>query len=760
MSDGNGQTRGAPDDVTREGVPSLPPGETARLNEIARACKAGARAVALYPPAHPAIATTLARIVDLTGPDHLLEPLKLGVFPDSLTLDGRAPARIDQAVRELAALLHDHLVGEITILPGGDVAAWRSFLLLLARPADSVRNDGGIARLWTTMGGRHLTLREIDYAEVLRERTGGLAAGWDRVIASCLEGDAFVLNDDAIRSLSEIVSDPQRLTDVVAALDERGAARGGIPARTAALIRMLRGIAESVAGTDQAQLETALRNMSAALGQVSPDMMLELLSHRGSADDRSDGAPRVVGEVVRRMSDQTIATFVSRSIVTQGTSTERLAEAFHALVPDQERRHHLVGLAHDETAASPLGQQDGFESLWTTASSMLTSYSDASFVSAAYGRELSGARTQAIEVERVSDDPPDRMSAWVGTVAPSAVRALDLTLLMDLLRIEQDVRHWHDLMGPVIAQIEDLLLVGDFDAAAELVAMLAQEAGPEGNVGRKAAAAGAIEQLAGGPMMRHIVSHLATLEDSQFDRVQSICLAIGDMLVRPLAEALSSEERGRTRERLTALLIAFGATGRQTVEQLKSSPNPAVRRTAIYLLREFGGTEALPDLTVLLDDTEGQVQREAVRAILSIGTEAAYNVLQEALAGGTPQSRGAILQAIELVRDERATPLFAYILGHVDHRGPLAPVYLSAIESLGALRDPEAIEPLKAALYRGEWWAPRRTALLRGAAATAIARIATPAAREVLREAAVSRWRGVRAAVRPMLMRAKRASKS
>ena len=274
-------------------------------------------------------------------------------------LDGRAPARIDPAVRELAALLHDHLVGEMTVHPGGDVEAWRSFLLLLARTADSVRADGGIARLWTTMGGRHLTLREIDYAEVLRERTGGLAAGWELVIASCLEGDAFFLNDDALRSLSEIAGDPQRLTEVVAALDEQAGARGGIPARTAALIRLLRGIAEAVARTDHAQLDTALRNMATALGQVSPEMMLELLSHRGTADEQGDGSPRVVGEVVRRMSDQTIATFVSRSIVTQGTSTDRLAEALHALVPDHERRRHLVGMAHDETAASPSARPRG-----------------------------------------------------------------------------------------------------------------------------------------------------------------------------------------------------------------------------------------------------------------------------------------------------------------------------------------------------------------------------------------------------------------
>ena len=90
----------------------------------------------------------------------------------------RAPTR---RIVELAALLHSHLIGELTVHPGGDVEAWRTFLLLLGRSPESVRADGGIARVWTTMAGRHVELREIDYAEVLRERTGGESAAWDKV---------------------------------------------------------------------------------------------------------------------------------------------------------------------------------------------------------------------------------------------------------------------------------------------------------------------------------------------------------------------------------------------------------------------------------------------------------------------------------------------------------------------------------------------------------------------------------------------------
>jgi HEAT repeat protein len=248
--------------------------------------------------------------------------------------------------------------------------------------------------------------------------------------------------------------------------------------------------------------------------------------------------------------------------------------------------------------------------------------------------------------------------------------------------------------------------------------------------------------------MQHIVAHLTAIDDERFDRVKAMSLSLGEVLIRPLAEALSAEERTGPRERLTAILIAFGSIGRREVERLKGSPNPAVRRTAIYLLREVGGSEALPELTELLNDSEPQVQREAVRAILNIGTEGAYSVLEQALTRSTGQSREAIMHSLGAVRDERAAPLFAYVLRHVDHRGSLRTFYLHAIERLGNFKGPEGVKALEEALHRGEWWAPRRTALIRRAAAASLARIGTPEADRVLEKAVTSGTRGVRSTAR------------
>jgi HEAT repeat protein len=306
-------------------------------------------------------------------------------------------------------------------------------------------------------------------------------------------------------------------------------------------------------------------------------------------------------------------------------------------------------------------------------------------------------------------------------------------------------------MAPIVTLIEDLLLVGDVDGADNLLDVVRSHAGPDTTKERRQAALIAFDMLAAGPMLRHIINNLATMDQGQFDRVKAMCVSLGEVLVRPLAEALSTEDRSTTRERLTGVLIAFGPAGRRQVERLKSSPNPAVRRTAIYLLREFGGTDALPDLTELLDDTEPQVQREAVRAIMNIGNDRAFRVLEQALVTGSETSREAIMRSLGAVRDERAAPLFAYILSHVDHRGPLASIYVRALEALGSLKDPEGIPSLRTALYRGEWWAPRRTAALRRVAAGALARIGTPEAIAVLEEAATRAPRRVRAAARGAL---------
>ena len=157
----------------------------------------------------------------------------------------------------------------------------------------------------------------------------------------------------------------------------------------------------------------------------------------------------------------------SRHVISGDTSTDRLAQAFQTLVRDEGEQQRV--LAHGErrrrglAARKHRGLRVGLEQRRGKAADVVF---DEPFVSDAYGKELSGARTKAIEVEGVSDDPPERIGAWLEhdcdhrRCAPSTS-----TLMIDLLRIEQDEDRWRELMKPLVGLIEDLLLVGDFDAA-------------------------------------------------------------------------------------------------------------------------------------------------------------------------------------------------------------------------------------------------------------------------------------------------------
>jgi HEAT repeat protein len=109
------------------------------------------------------------------------------------------------------------------------------------------------------------------------------------------------------------------------------------------------------------------------------------------------------------------------------------------------------------------------------------------------------------------------------------------------------------------------------------------------------------------------------------------------------------------------------------------------------------------------------------------------------------------MQALASIRDERAASLFAYIIAHVDYRGSLRPIYVKAIEALGALASDDGVDALRDVVLRGQWYAPLRTAALRRAAALALARIGSPAAVEALETAIRDGSRGSRNAARAAL---------
>ena len=729
----------------------------ARLTEFAQRCGAATRAVSLYPAGHPAVRAAMTRLLETAASVTGGSPLQLTVLPEGLLLDGRAPEKPDPAVSELARLLRQHRIGRLILHDGGDADTWQTLLGLLGRAPAGVSEAGGIGHLWSDAGGLttarqrdSVQLHEVDYERLLAGRGLGDPVALEEVFDRLLSGQTDHLDPQARSTLGVIVRDPATLDRFASELATR--AGGSDAAQVDGVLHLLRAAAHLEAEDGGTPDDEALANLASMLSGLSAATMADLLDRRGSPAAMV-GQRDAVRAVADRMAPADVAAFVSDSIVADQGASHRLAEAFQALVPDLDERRQLLSLAGRQAAASPLGQTDAFPNIWKRAEMLLTSYRDEQFVHEQYARELNRARTQAIEVEGLGDDPADRIDSWLDTVSDAELRVLDLQLLCDLLAVERDPDRWRDIADTACTYIEDLTRSGDLAWTLRLLDAVVCER-PDGDTpagGPLAAVAiAACDRLVAGPAVGHALARLRGGDDATLTQVRRLCETLGADIVTSLAEALATERDARVRRALRDLLVGFAGRGRAAVRQLLDAPDWEVRQTAAFLLREFSGNDGLDELGRLLADTEPLVQREAIRAVVSAGDSAAYQVLAGALTASPARQRATLIQQLTSERDERAVPLCRYLLAHIDHRAA-TDVYVATIETLGAVGGTGVIEPLRDVLYLGDWWAPFRTQALRKAAAQALRHTRMPAAEQVLRDAAERGPWGVRAAARPQL---------
>ena len=731
------------------------------LADFARTCKAAARAVSLYPGTHPAIGSSLSRLVASAGRLARQGPVKLAVHRELLAIDGRSPLRPDPSIGELATLLHERLIGQLTVQPQADAEDWRALLLLLARSPDDLMAGGGIRQAWTLTGRNHFEIQEIDYADVLRERGGGDDVTWDRIIAYCLEGRKGMLDAGAQASLLEALADPARFSKLVEQLQEAsGPDTTKVGVRVAALLQLMRTAIDAARTQGEDEVNRAFETIATSCARLSPDMMIAMLDRREATNQEEAD---LVSTVANRMTDQAIGSFMARAVATDRRGTERLAQALEALAPDADRKRVVVDLAKEEARQGKLGAEPAFETMWDSVANAVMSYtlvSNLTNVSEEYGREISSARRNAIEVERVADDPPERVQGWVATVSESALAQLDLAMLLDLLRIEGTVEQWEPLSAIAASEAERRTLTGDVAGAHALLEALVRETKTDGRAALRIAATKAVDRLGAGPIARHVGMQFRTVIDSDMDRLNQLCQLLGPSVVRSLADALAREENAVAIRRLAALLLSFGAAGRRSVEQLKNSPNPAVRRTAVTLLRRAGGQDALLELASMLGDDDPEVQRESIHAMVEIGTANAYSVLHRLLLEADTPRESALRELLGL-RDDKAVPLFSYVLTKGEPKGKHIGIHISMIEALGVMRPrPESIRALQQVLLRGRWWAPFRTSTQRQAAATSLRKLGTPEALAVLEAAAHNGGRAVRMIARAQVAQFPKREKS
>src|SRR6185503_13284615 len=231
-------------------------------------------------------------------------------------IDGRAPARPDPSIAELADLLHDRLIGELRIEAEADAADWRTLLLLLSRTAEELMADGGIAKLWMSSGQSHFDIREIDYAEVLRERGGGDAAAWQRIIDFCLHGDkSAVVDERTLEAVITALDNPERFNELLQAVQAASDDARSIGARAAALLGLIQKAIERLQARGELDQSAVTQTIADSAARMTPDMMLSLIQQAREPTDT--GETSLAATIISQISEVTIASFVGNAVVAE-----------------------------------------------------------------------------------------------------------------------------------------------------------------------------------------------------------------------------------------------------------------------------------------------------------------------------------------------------------------------------------------------------------------------------------------------------------
>jgi len=126
-----------------------------RLAAVFRTC-------ALYSPQHPHTTEGVAHFIDLA--DRYLErhgPLALQVFRSSFRFNFEQTERSDEQVAPLMAGLHASGARRLSVLPGVDASEIQTLLEVLAMPAATIRQFGGIERALQERSVPHVLLQEV-----------------------------------------------------------------------------------------------------------------------------------------------------------------------------------------------------------------------------------------------------------------------------------------------------------------------------------------------------------------------------------------------------------------------------------------------------------------------------------------------------------------------------------------------------------------------------------------------------------------------
>ncbi len=220
---------------------------------------------------------------------------------------------------------------------------------------------------------------------------------------------------------------------------------------------------------------------------------------------------------------------------------------------------------------------------------------------------------------------------------------------------------------------------------------------------------------------------------------------LGPPAVQWLMHVVAESGQQRTRRMVARAIAELCRESPEVLAPWLADERWYVVRNVAHILGFVGGPAVVGMLQAVCRHSDPRVRQEVVTALATVDRATARSVLVGMLQGADTKILCAVLHQLSTARDPLlAQILLAYLTTDSYHERPAEERH-AICSALGSVGDDAALPRLEAELHRGQWPSSAREAH-RQDIARCIARIGTPAAREVLEQGARSRHAGVRGA--------------
>jgi hypothetical protein len=698
----------------------------------------------LYPAGNPVVTESIEKALKLSredcSPENVVE---LIAEKDRLSVDGIEVGPKDSRIRDFCLSLYKRGIRKILLDPGIPFEQMRSLLETINMKVEEIAEAGGIEKLAKSRGITHAVVEEtgeltivdghglsvsddvlpeleaLEDIELAVEQLE-IPENFSRMFVRLEEGDL-----ESLKRLRALLRNPEmfaRLLEKFAIQLEKLEQEIDPLGRVERLLKILSTIGTAIASLpsddERAHL---LKNLAVSVLGLSANIRTELVS-KGLVPHLA--LKSIESGILSRFPTSQLASALLEDFEMSGGAASLMQSYFGNLELKQTER-----LALAETIRNSLRESD---MLTPEVDAVLTVEEAEPQTAMTPGRKAVSPQDAVPRIEGYPpekilfrDDERSRLIREMSEEFEAVAADVMVPALLELLSHERAPVSHAALVARARSYMDHFLEERKYESAAILVKGLQTELEQKKQVFSRMQLeplGNTIEEYLGEQKMGRLIDVFRELnkESPDFERLVKYFDALGAPALAALIRSLETEESRHVRLLICQALAQIGDKAIAAVAENVDHPKWYVVRNAVSILGQTGKPGCVPHLRRALSHEDVRVRKEALRALASIRTDGAVELLCDSLNDGDTSVCKAALGWVAAIEAEQAMPALELLLGDREKWKKDDEVLRLAIEALGSIGSESAAALLEKLSQARSLFRRRKAALIREAAAAAL----------------------------------------